>query len=74
MFGALKSIEWISEIILLSKREKEIKSCFADVKIPFHYAHNLSEFNSLIQTFQQERYDDYKEMLENNDGNIFGVM
>ena len=62
IFHELKSVDWVSKIKLSAKREQEI----------IDYPDDLSEFNILIETFQQERLDD--EVLENNeenDGNIF---
>ena len=58
-FGEHKSVDWVSKINPPSKREDEIQSYFDDTKTDFHYHDDLSEFNIFIETFQQERYDDY---------------
>ena len=58
MFGGLKTVDWVSKINLSKNREGEIRSCFVDTPVEFHYLNNLSEFNVLIETFQQERLGD----------------
>ena len=58
MFGELKTVHWVSKINLSKNREGEIRSCFVDTPIEFHYLSDLSEFNVLIETFQQKRLED----------------
>ena len=65
MFGEFKSVHRVSKIKLSANRVIETKSCFADTVIEFYYLDDLSDFNILIETFQQERLDeDNSAMLE----------
>ena len=58
MFGELESVDWVSKIKLSANVVIEIKRWFADTNIEFHYLDDLSDFNVLIEAFQQERLNE----------------
>lgn len=66
MLGNRTSVDWFSMI----------RSWFVDTSLEFHYRHDFSDFNILIETFRRETFDENdREVLENdqeNDRNILG--
>ena len=58
MFGKLKTVDWVSKINPSENRKSEIRSCFGDTSVEFHYPDNISEFNVFIDKFQKEIFED----------------
>ena len=48
IFGKLKSVNWILKILLNKSREEQIKKCFEEIAIEYHYPKDLNDFNLLI--------------------------
>ena len=72
MFGAgLKSVDWVSKIILTKSREEEIRTCFDYPTREFQYPDDLDDFEMLLQTFRRDSTDDVDEQNTNDNCNIF---
>ena len=54
MFGQQKSVSWISKTLLSKASEEQIKKCFQETPIEFHYSKDLNDFKLLIETFQKK--------------------
>ena len=65
MFGNIKNVSWVTNIMLLKEREHQIRSCF-NFPVELFYPQNVSEFNIVIENFQRK-----KEKKSDNDS-IFG--
>ena len=72
MFGAgLKSIDWVSNIILTKSREDEIRTCFDYPTRESHYPDDLGDFEMFLETFRRDSIDDVDEQNTNDNCNIF---
>ena len=54
MFGQQKSVSWISKTLLSKASEEQIKKCFQETPIEFHYSEDLNDFKLLIEPFQKK--------------------
>ena len=55
---------------LSNNREDEIRQCFSNTKVEFHYPNDVEDLNLIIEIFQKETYDEDKKA--NDNCNIFG--
>ena len=66
MFRDAKKINRISKIVLTKSREEQILSSFNDTPVDFNYLQYVTEFNSLIESFQNQEKNDVENFDENN--------
>ena len=70
IFGSnLLSVDWVSKINLTKNREDEIRQCFTNTNVDFHYPNDVEELNFLIETFQKETYDGNEKAGSDRDDN-----
>lgn len=80
IFGdGLLRIDWVSKINSTKSRENEIRQCFDNTHVEFHYPDDIADFELLIETFQKHKLDSDDDNNNNNNKeanndkcNIFG--
>ena len=66
IFGDVKTADWVSKINLFRGREDNLRKTFSYASVEFHYPEDLSEFDTLLETFRDEEAEEEDNSDVNN--------
>ena len=66
IFGDVKTVDWVSKIQLSKNREEHLRRTFSYASVDFHYPEDLSQFDTLLESFRDENKEEFDDSSDVN--------